>query len=100
MADDLESRVAAHGQKMIEVRIRFWTNEIADQAGQIVRKNAWDGGVVHVQGNKSHGIEPMNPIPFNGMAELPAKIEKVLLAHGIVLHLSRRASRYLRSDVY
>jgi hypothetical protein len=102
MSDDVEGRVAAHGKRMIEVRIRFWTNDIATPPapGKIIPKHGWDAGVVDVQRNTSHGIEPQNPIPFNGMAELPSKIEKLLLAHGITLHLSRRASRYLRSDIY
>ena len=97
---DVEAKVAAHGQKMIEVTIKFWTNGLAGEEGMISPKNAWDGGVVAVSSNKAHGIPPMDPLPFNGLAELPAKIERAILQQGVTLHLSRRASRYLRSDVY
>jgi len=49
MAKDVQERVAKHGQRMIEVQIRFWTNDIAESKGQIVPKHAWASGVVKVE---------------------------------------------------
>lgn len=91
-------REAKHGQKMIEVKIRFWTNDIAEGKGQIVPKHAWSGGVVRIEGNKSHGIEPGNPVPFHSLLDVGAKIEKVLIDHEVVLHSSRRMRKYLAAD--
>ena len=48
---------AEHGEKMIEIKLRFWTNDIAKQKGKIVPKNAWAAGVVRVERNDSHGIK-------------------------------------------
>jgi hypothetical protein len=45
--------------------------------------------------NKSHGIEPGPPVPFNSLMELPAKIEKVLIDNGIMLHLIGKNEKYL-----
>ena len=99
MTDEVEPKVAKHGDKMIEIRIRLWTDKIAD-GGQdtILPKHAWDAGVVLLQRNETHGIAPKDPLPFNGMADLPSKIEKVLLAEGISIHLSKRQRRYLVAD--
>jgi hypothetical protein len=97
MPDEPDAREAPHGKKMIEVRVRFWTDAIAERKGQVIPKHGWDAGVVLVQSNTIHGIDAGAPIPFNGMAELPSKIEKALIAHGIKLHLSGRAKKYLIS---
>lgn len=84
-----------YGEKMIEVRIRFWTNQIADEEGYIVPKHAWTSGVVRMESNDSHGIIPSYPRPFNSLMEIPAVIEKVLIQHGIMLHRERRMGKYL-----
>jgi hypothetical protein len=75
---------------MIEVKLRFWTNGLAPEAGKIAPKRAWATGVVRVEKNKSHGIEPGKPLPFHSLLDVGAVIEKVLIEHGIVLHSSRR----------
>jgi hypothetical protein len=98
MPDELEAKEAAWGNRMIEIRVRFWTDSIADGKGKIIPKHAWDSGVVRIDRNTSHGIVPGNPIPFNGLSEIPSKIEKVLIDHGIRLHLGRRARKYLMQD--
>jgi hypothetical protein len=91
--------VAKHGDKMIEIRIRLWTDSIAkDAKGMIVPKHAWDAGVVMLQRNESHSISPRDPLPFNGFADLPSKIEKVLLDQGVKIHLSKRQRRYLLAE--
>lgn len=98
MPDAAEGREAAHGSRMIEIKVRLWTDQIADGKGNVVPKHAWDAGVVRIAKNDAHGIKPGAPIPFNGMADLPAKIEKLLLAQGIKLHLSGKQRKYMVAD--
>ena len=62
--------MAAHGNKMIEIRVRLWTDNIAQSGkGTVLPKHAWDAGVVLLQTNSAHGISGQNPVPFNGFAE-------------------------------
>jgi hypothetical protein len=89
---------AENGQKMIEVRVRCWTDDIAPEKGKIVPKHAWGGGVVRMAPNKAHGIRSDDPVPFNSLMELCAVIEKVLIRNGITLHLSDRMDRYMDSQ--
>jgi hypothetical protein len=88
------SRQAEQGERMIEVKIRFWTNDIASGKGSVRPKHAWASGVVRVERNKTHDINPGSPRPFHSLMDLPAVIEKVLIEHGIVLHLNRRMKKY------
>jgi hypothetical protein len=99
MAESVEAKIAKHGDKMVEIRVRLWTDNIADGGkGMVLPKHAWDAGVVLLQTNKSHGISGKSPIPFNGFADLPSKIEKVLLEQGIKIHLSKKQRRYLVAE--
>jgi hypothetical protein len=99
MAESIEAKVAKHGDKMIEIRVRLWTDSMPDAGkGMLLPKHAWDAGVVLLQTNRSHGISAKNPLPFNGFADLPSKIEKVLLDQGIKIHLSKRQRRYIVAD--
>ncbi|WP_431014689.1 hypothetical protein [Bradyrhizobium pachyrhizi] len=91
----LEAMDADHGLKMIEIKLRFWTNDIADEKGKIIPKHAWSKGVVRVEANKAHGIKPGNPAPFRSLLEVGAVIEDVLIAHGIVLHADKRTRKYM-----
>jgi hypothetical protein len=91
-------REAQHGEKMIEVKIRFWTDDLASASGKILPKHAWASGVVRMDSNRSHGISPKNPVPFNSLLDVGAKIEQVLLDHGIVLHRSTRMKKYISSE--
>jgi hypothetical protein len=91
---DVEQREAQQGERMIEIRIRFWTNELADEKGKIRPKHAWSSGMVIMDRNKSHGIVPKDPMPFNSLMDLLAVIERVLIAHGIILHAHRRMKKY------
>jgi hypothetical protein len=95
---ELEDREAHQGERMIEVKIRFWTNDIADGAGVIRPKHAWSSGVVRMERNPSHEIIPQAPLPFHTLMDLPAVIEKVLLNHGVRLHPSRRMAKYFDPD--
>ncbi len=84
-----------YGEKMIEVKVRFWTDRMASTDGYIVPKHGWTAGVVRMERNESHGIDPDYPRPFNSLMEIPAVIEKVLVHHGIKLHRIRRMVDYI-----
>ena len=89
---------AAHGQRMIEVRVRFWTDDIAPQKGKVVPKHAWGAGVVRMEPNKVHGIASGEPIPFNSLMELTAVVEKILIKNAVVVHPSSKMRKYLRQQ--
>jgi hypothetical protein len=89
------SRQASPGERMIEVKVRFWTNNIVEGRGRVAPKHAWSSGVVRMERNSSHGIAPKSPRPFHSLLDLTAVIEKVLVTHGVVLHPSRRMKKYL-----
>ena len=92
-------REAVHGKKMIEVRVRFWTDQIAEDAGKIVPKHCWDAGVVRISSNDLHGIKPLKPMPFNSLHEILPKIEKIFKDTGIKLLLGTKSrGYYLRQE--
>lgn len=93
-SESLEVQEAKHGEKMIEVKLRFWTNKIATGDDQIIPKHAWCAGVVRIERNKSHGIIPGKPLPFHSLLDVGAVIEKVLIENEIKLHPSRRSRKY------
>ncbi|HEX8200309.1 MAG TPA: hypothetical protein VF590_07465 [Isosphaeraceae bacterium] len=99
MPDDprSEARVARHGEKMISLDVRFWTNDIAREPGTVIPKHAWASGTVGLNRNESHGIGPSEPIPFNTLMELPMAIETLLIREGISLHRNPRMRLYLGS---
>lgn len=86
---------AGYGEKMIEVKVRFWTDDLASSDGKILPKHARTSGVVRMERNKAHGIVPGKPLPFNSLLDLTSVIERVILDHSIRLHPSRRMRRYL-----
>jgi len=94
LQDNVASKEAKQGEKMIEIKIRFWTNDIAKEKGKVIPKNAWTSGVVRIGRNKSHGIEPLNPRPFHSLLDVSTVIEKVLVEHGILLHSSKKMKKY------
>src|SRR3990167_311694 len=89
------AREAKHGERMVELRVRFWTDGIAEGDGQVSPKHAWGGGMVRMKPNKSHGISSARPVPFNSLMELPAAIEKVLIQHGIRIHPVGKMRKYV-----
>jgi hypothetical protein len=95
---EMEAREAQHGQRMIEVKIRFWTNDIAEGKGVIRPKHAWARGVVRMERKDTHNIKPQKALPFNSLMELPGVIEKVLIAHEITLHPSPKMRKYLEKE--
>jgi hypothetical protein len=87
-----DSRQAERNEKMIELRIRFWTNDISEIKGEIIPKHSWDSGVVYMERNKSHQIQPEKKLQhFHSLKELPVVIKEVLIRHGIQLHNSKRS---------
>lgn len=90
-----EDRVAKHGEKTIHLSVRFLTSNISQSENSIVPKNAWTSGFVSIEGNEAHGISPKKPSAFNTLLEIPQVIEKVLIAHGIMLHISPKKSKYI-----
>jgi hypothetical protein len=96
MPQDIESREAKHGEKMIEIKLRFWTDDIASEQGKVIPKHAWTSGVVRMEANKSHGITTKKPAVFNSLLDVGAVIERVLVEHGIVLHPSSKMRKYVK----
>ena len=94
MAEDVAAIEAQQGEKMIEVKVRFWTNDIVE-GGKILPKHAWAAGVVHMESNKAHDIKPLKPKPFHSLLDLSAVIEKALIEHRVVLHPGPRMKKYL-----
>jgi len=90
--DDME---AVHGEKMIAVKVRFWTNDLSGESGKIIPKHAWSSGVIRMECNPSHGIEPKHPGIFHSLLDVGAVMEKVLIEHGVVLHPSRKMKKYI-----
>jgi hypothetical protein len=96
MPENIEAREAQHGEKMIEIKLRFWTDNIAPERGKVIPKHAWTGGVVRMEANGSHGIRSAKPKVFNSLLEVGAVIEKVLIDHGVVLHPNERMKKYVK----
>ncbi|WP_395020208.1 hypothetical protein [Dongia sp.] len=93
--EQIETREAAHGQKMIEVRLRFWTDDIAEK-GKVQPKHAWSSGIARIAANSSHGIKSGEAVPFNSALEIGAAVAEVLIAHGITLHTSRKDRKFIK----
>ena len=86
---------AAANQRMIEVKLRFWTNGLAKGKGYVIPKWASSSGVVRIERNDTHGIKPGKPIPFHSLLDVGSVIEKVLIAQGVVLRPSKRMKKYV-----
>jgi hypothetical protein len=84
---------APHGDKMIEIKLRFWTNNIASEGEMIVPKHAWDFGMVRMERNDAHGIKASKgPKPFHSLQDAMRVVEEVLIEYGIKLHHSPKKS--------
>jgi len=93
--EDIASLEAKQGEKMIEIKLRFWTNDISKEHGKVIPKHAWSSGVVRIERNNSHSIVAQNPKPFHSLLDVGSVIESVLIEHGVVLHPSRKMRKYL-----
>ena len=87
---------AKHGERTIEINIRFWTNDLGKD-GELLPKHAWSSGTVNISRNEAHGItpKPKGWRPFNSLPELGMAIEKVLIDNEIVLHHSTKTKKYM-----
>jgi hypothetical protein len=85
---------ASRPEKMIEIRIRFFTN-ITKKSGHVVPKHAWSGGTVRMEKNDTHGIVTRQARRFRSLLDLSTAIEKTLLDHSVVIHPSAQMARYL-----
>jgi hypothetical protein len=84
------------GEKMIQVRLRFWTNKLAAKRGRVLPKQAWTSGMVTIDANETHGIKSRHKsMPFHSLMDIPVVIEKILMANGIKLHPSRKMKKYM-----
>lgn len=90
-----DSKKAQQGEKMIEIKVRFWTNDLAAKEGHVIPKHGWTAGAVRMERNDAHGIIPSDPMLFHSLLDLSAVIEKVLTKHGVVLHPSARMKKYI-----
>lgn len=95
MASPTEDQDASFGERMIELKVRFWTNGIAEGKGRVRPKHAWTRGIVTIERNGPHDIVPERGCPFNSLLELPAAVERVLIDHGVQLHLCSKMARYV-----
>lgn len=96
--EKFEGREAKYGKKMIEVKVRFWTDGIATEKGKIVPKLCWEGGVIRMERNDAHDIIPGNPTPFNTMTELVPRIEQVLKCYGVKVIRGTAKGLYTTGD--
>ncbi len=87
-----------NGERMIEVKISFWTDDIATDAGNIVPRHARSSGLVGMEPNESHGIVPESPKPFHSLMDISSALERVLIENGIVLHPSKKMKKYLPEE--
>lgn len=82
---------AKPGERMIELKVAFFTDDIANTAGKVVPKVCWDVGTVRLLANATHGVKSSEPYIFNGLSELLTTIERLLVDNGIkVLHYPSR----------
>ena len=95
MTSEPESVIATRGEKTIEVRLHFWTNDIAETEGHIRPKHCWSSGMATVPYNGSHGIASGEPKPFNSLMELTYAIEQALMDAGVRIHKGGKPSLYV-----
>ncbi len=94
----IAAREAKWGEKMIEVKVRFWTNELAENENEIIPNHGWAYGVVRIANNKTHGIAASKPRMFRSLLDIGTVIEQSLIEHGVVLHPSPTMKKYLSRD--
>ena len=93
-----EAKEAPQGERMIIIHVQFWTDDIVEDKGHIIPKHAWSYGKVYLRANLSHDIKASDPIAFESLMELPAKIEELLIREGITLHVGRNMGKYIQQD--
>ncbi|MCG3150642.1 MAG: hypothetical protein PCFJNLEI_04131 [Verrucomicrobiae bacterium] len=84
------------GERMIELKVYFWTNNIAKGKGRVLPKHAWSSGMVRIEPNDAHGIVGRKPKPFHTLLDLGTTIQNVLIQNGIILHPGRRMEKFVQ----
>lgn len=90
---DLPSVEAQHGERMIVLKVRFFTDGLAEEDGKIKPRHAWAQGMIDIERNGSHDIRPKAPKASNSLFELMKVIEGVLREHGVKLHFNRTCGK-------
>lgn len=85
--------MSKEGNKTVEVRLHFFTDQIAANGGVFKAKHAVSVGTARLPTNPRHGITKGECHYFESLAELPATVAKALAAHGITLHPGKKQSR-------
>ncbi len=81
-------RKIPYGKRTIEVRLRFWTDGIAQKEDYVVPKHCWEHGFVLLVKNEEHGISPGKKA-FRSIAEVGRAVEMLLAKEGITVHHGR-----------
>ena len=76
------------------MKLRFFTNRIAETDGHILPKHMWDAGVVALQRNDAHGLAWSRHKHFHSLAEIPKVIEDIILEERITVHHGKRTRPY------
>lgn len=88
---------AAHGEKMLELKVLFFTNGIARRRDAVIPGHGMTRGTVRMDRHIAHARGGGRARPFNSLMELPAAIERVLLDHGVTLHARGKMQRYIQA---
>lgn len=82
-----------HGERTIEVTLRFWTDRIADKEGHVIPGFCWEGCFVSVPSQPSHGIKTTAPMMSNHFGELVSTVQAALDEAGVKVLLSGPVGR-------
>lgn len=97
MSDNIQSVEATYGEKTIETRVRFGTDDIADTERHILPKHCWTSGTIKIPKNDSHGIGSGKAKPFNSLMQIADGIEQILIEAGVRMHTGG-SNLYLPTD--
>jgi hypothetical protein len=81
------------GERTIQLKVVFWTNDLGDKKGRIRPRHAWTSGVVRLDKNTAHGVGGGRPVPFT----LTARAARRDAEHAPSNALQRTRSAPLRS---
>jgi hypothetical protein len=87
-----------HGETMITLTVKFFTDHLAKDPNMVRRKHAYTCGAVYMTKNETHGTRSGKTFKFNSMAELPLAMQKCLIAHDITLHPSKNDRKIFKIE--
>jgi hypothetical protein len=80
------TKAVPKGERMIEVRLKFFTDELSGRPGYIVPGYCWDHGVVVVSANQAHEVKVGgNPLIFHTLDGIPDAVTRALHRSGVTL---------------